>query len=140
MYTFNQMLDLCWKAALDNTALAKLYEATSEYGIDRVYTVFRGPNNTTIMVNCNANGEMEGPVTVDSPWMEDEVIHPPIHMEEEHANQLLLDAGWSDDWKQVTLRKPLGPNLGQEPLFIYQYTSGLNIGVGTWSGNVTRLS
>ena len=107
MYTFNQMLDLCWKEALDNTALAKLYEATSEYGIDRVYTVFRGPNNTTIMVNCNTNGEMVGPATVDSPWMEDEVIHPPIHMEEEHANQSQVPLETTDSPHEVEEAKGL---------------------------------
>ena len=112
--TFNEMVNQTQEVAkgIDETAL--FYESTATKELTGVKSVFAGINNTTIEVLCNSNGETESKV-INSPFMEDEVIHLPVKLTLEEAEQILLDAGYGTgvegvaDWSEVVLRRPLVP-------------------------------
>ena len=112
--TFNEMVNQTQEVAkgIDETAL--FYESTATKELTGVKSVFAGINNTTIEVLCNSNGETESKV-INSPFMEDEVIHLPVKLTLEEAEQILLDAGYGTgvegvaDWSEVVLRRPLEP-------------------------------
>lgn len=116
---FNQMLDICWKTALGITKEAKLYQASSPRGLNFVHAVFRGDftEYDTIIVNCYSNGEVRG-YTLESPYMEDQVIHPPLKMTEKEAEVCLYDAGYPKQWTTVVLRSPLY-SVHYPPLYIF---------------------
>ena len=75
--TFNEMVNQTQEAAkgIDTTAL--FYESTATKELTGVKSVFAGVNNTTIEVLCDSNGKTKSKV-IDSPFMEDEVIHLPV--------------------------------------------------------------
>jgi len=112
--TFNEMVNQTQEVAkgIDETAL--FYESTATKELTGVKSVFAGINNTTIEVLCNSKGETESKV-INSPFMEDEVIHLPVKLTLEEAEQILLDAGYGTgvegvaDWSEVVLRRPLEP-------------------------------
>ena len=112
--SFNEMVSQTEVVAkgIDTTAL--FYESTATKELTGVKSVFAGINNTTIEVLCNSNGETESKV-INSPFMEDEVIHLPVKLTLEEAEQILLDAGYGTgvegvaDWSEVVLRRPLEP-------------------------------
>ena len=78
-WNFNEMLDKCWVTALQHEPEAKLYQGFATKEMKFVNCVFRGKNNTTLLVECNDEGESHLH-DVDSPYMDDCVIHPPIKM------------------------------------------------------------
>lgn len=115
---FNEMLNKCWETALGITKMAKFYEASSPYGLNFIHCVFRGVGEyATILVNCTSDGEISVQ-TVDSPWLDDLVIHPPLQMTQEESEQCLIDAGYTDKWVSVVLRAPLY-SVHYPPLYIY---------------------
>mgnify|MGYP006150314341 FL=1 len=112
--TFNEMVNQTEITAkgIDTTAL--FYESSATKELTGVKSVFAGINNTTIEVLCDSNGKTESKV-IDSPFMEDEVIHLPVKLTLEDAEQILLDSGYGTgvegvaDWSEVVLRRPLEP-------------------------------
>lgn len=116
---FNQMLDLCWKTALGITREAKLYQASSPKGLGFIHCVFRGDYSEfdTIIVNCTNDGEIKA-YTLESPYLEDQVIHFPIKMTEKEAETCLYDAGYPKQWTTVVLRSPLY-SVHYPPLYIF---------------------
>jgi hypothetical protein len=115
---FNEMLQKCWETALGVTPLAKFYQASSPNDLSFIHCIFRGDNQyATIMVNCTWEGKINIQ-TVDSPYLDDLVIHPPIKMSETEAEQYLIKAGYTDKWTSVVLRAPLY-KVVYPPLYIF---------------------
>ena len=136
--TYNELLTATWEAAKAKEPSAELYECTAPQGVAYVHSVFRGTNNTTLMCNAYADGKVTGVESFDSPWCEDVVIHMPVKLTLEEANDLLSEAGYKADWYQVVLRNPLGPT-NSNPEYIYSYHDGANIAVDTFTKEVTPL-
>ena len=137
--TFNEMIGVAHKEALSITPLAKFYEASATKEQNGIKSVFRGVNNSTILVEVLADGKLKSEV-FDSPFLEDVVIHLPVKMTLEEAEQLLLDAGYGTgvegvaDWSVVVLRRPLGPE--ETPaLYIFTTSKGY-VNVNTITGEV----
>ena len=137
--TFNEMVDLSQEEALSITPLAKFYEASATKNENGIKSVFQGDKNTTILVAVTDQGKMTSKV-VDSPFLDDEIIHLPVKMTLEEAEQLLLDAGYGtgvegeSDWSVVVLRRPLGP---QETPALYIFTTSKGyVSVNTLNGTV----
>ena len=126
--TFNEMVDLSQEEALSITPLAKFYEASATKAQNAIKSVFRGVENSTILVEVTSGGEIKSEV-IDSPFLEDVVIYLPVKMTLEEAEQLLLDAGYGTgvegvaDWSIVVLRKPLGPEK-TAALYIFTTSKG----------------
>ena len=126
--TFNEMVDLSQKEALSITPLAKFYEASATKKQNIIKSVFRGVENSTILVEVTTSGKVKSEV-VDSPFLEDVVIYLPVKMTLEEAEQLLLDAGYGTgvegvaNWSVVVLRKPLGPEK-TAALYIFTTSKG----------------
>ena len=126
--SFNEMVSQTEVVAkgVDTTAL--FYESTSTKELKNVKSVFAGVDNTTIEVICDSKGKTVSKV-INSPFMEDEVIHLPVKMTLEEAIQLLLDAGYGTgvegeaDWSIVVLRRPLGPDF-TFALYIFTTSKG----------------
>lgn len=115
---FNQMLDKCWASALGLTKTAKLYQGSSPYDLSFIHCVFRADEEyVTILVNCTAEGKITIQ-TVDSPYLEDLVIHPPLQMTQIESEACLIAAGYTDRWTSVVLRAPLY-KVHYPPLYIY---------------------
>lgn len=116
---FNQMLDKCWISALEMTKTAKLYQGTSPHDLSFIECVFRAdtPDYVSMMVTCNSQGEVNIK-TVDSPYLDDLVIHPPLEMTQAESEQFLLAAGYDGRWSCVVLRAPLY-SVHYPPLYIY---------------------
>ena len=139
--TFNEMVNQTEMVAkgIDKTAL--FYESSATKELTGVKSVFAGLNNTTIEVLCDSKGKTESKV-IDSPFMEDEVIHLPVKMTLEEAEQLLLDAGYGTgvegvaDWSIVVLRRPLGPDF-TFALYIFTTSKGY-VSVNTVNGQVSQ--
>ena len=141
--TFNEMVNQTQVVAkgIDETAL--FYESTSTKELNEVKSVFAGVDNTTIEVVCNSKGESVSKV-IDSPFMEDEVIHLPVKLTLEEAEQILLDAGYGtgvegeSDWSVVVLRRPLEPwfNVAQ---YIFTTSKGY-VSVNATTGKIEPVS
>ena len=138
--TFNEMVGVAHKEALSITPLAKFYEASATKKENGIKSVFRGVENSTILVEVLTDGTVISEV-VDSPFLEDVVIHLPAKMSLEEAEQLLLDAGYGTgiegvaDWSVVVLRRPLGPE--ETPaLYIFTTSKGY-VNVNTITGTVS---
>ena len=137
--TFNEMVDVSQEKALSITPLAKFYEASATKKQNGIKSVFRGVENSTILVEVTADGKIKSEV-VNSPFLEDVVINLPIKMTLEEAEQLLLDAGYGTgvegvaDWSMVVLRRPLGP---EETPALYIFTTSRGyVNVNTITGEV----
>ncbi len=134
---FNEMLNLCWSTALGITKQAKLYQASSPHGLRFIHCIFRGNEQyDTIMVNCTSSGKIKI-ITIDSPYMDDCVIHPPIKMSQVESEQYLNAAGY-DKWSVVLLREPLY-SVKYPPLYIYTVPNVGYMAVDTTDGNVFQL-
>lgn len=115
---FNEMLDKCWETALGVSKMVKLYQGSSPHDLSFIHCIFRGDEQyATIMVNCTCEGKVSVQ-TVDSPYLDDQVIHPPIQMTQEEAEQCLINAGYTGRWLAVVLRSPLY-KVVYPPLYIY---------------------
>ena len=115
---FNQMLNKCWETALNLTKTAKLYQGSSPHDLSFIHCIFRADEQyVTIMVNCTCHGKVSIQ-TVDSPYLDDLVIHPPLQMTQEESEQYLINAGYTDRWSAVVLRAPLY-SVHYPPLYIY---------------------
>lgn len=115
---FNQMLDKCWTSALGLTKTAKLYQGSSPHDLSFIHCIFRADEEyVTIMVNCTCEGKISIQ-TVDSPYLDDLVIHPPLAMTQEESEECLKAAGYNDRWSTVVLRAPLY-SVHYPPLYIY---------------------
>jgi hypothetical protein len=137
--TFNEMVEVSQQEALSITPLAKFYEASATKNENGIKSVFQGVENSTILIVVTAQGKVTSEV-VDSPFLDDEVIHLPVKMTLEEAEQLLLDAGYGTgvegeaDWSVVVLRRPLGP---QETPALYIFTTSKGyVSVNTLNGTV----
>ena len=131
--TFNEMLNKCWETALGVTKMAKFYQASSPHNTEFVHCIFRGnAEYDTIMVNCTLTGKITVQ-TVDSPYLEDEIIHPPLKMTLEEAEECLVNAGYSKKWLVVVLRSPLY-KIVYPPLYIFT-VDGKYIAVDSTDGN-----
>jgi hypothetical protein len=140
--TFNEMVNQTQVVAkgIDETAL--FYESTATKELNEVKSVFAGVDNTTIEVVCNSKGESVSKV-IDSPFMEDEVIHLPVKLTLEEAEQILLDAGYGTgvegeaDWSVVVLRRPLEPgfNVAQ---YIFTTSKGY-VSVNATTGEIAPV-
>jgi len=134
---FNQMLDKCWKTALGVTKRAKLYQASSPKNLSFIHCIFRGDGEyATIIVNCTCEGRIHI-TTVDSPYMDDCVIHPPIKMTQVESEQFLINAGYTE-WTVVLLREPLY-SVKYPPLYIYTVPNVGYMAVDSTNGNVFPL-
>ena len=136
--TFEEMLQKCWETSLGVTKLAKLYQASTPHGLNFMHCVFRGAGEyATILVNCTSEGKISVQ-TLDSPYLDDNVIHPPFQMTQAESEQCLLKAGYSDKWSVVVLRSPLYKVI-YPPLYIYT-VDGKYIAVDSTNGdNVFEL-
>lgn len=134
--SFNQMVEITRKESLQISKEAKFYEASSTNSVERVKAVFRGSNNSTIEILCNNKGELKSTI-IDSPFLEDEVIHLPIKMTLEEAEEGMIAAGYGPDWSEVVVRRPLGPEF-TEALYIFTTTNAY-VSVNTITGEVTKL-
>ena len=56
--TFNEMVDLSQEEALSITPLAKFYEASATKNENITKSVFRGVENSTILVEVTADGKV----------------------------------------------------------------------------------
>ena len=136
-WNFNEMLDKCWATALQHEPEAKLYQGFATKEMKFVNCVFRGKNNTTLLVKCTDEGNTHLK-DLDSPYMDDCVIHPPIKMSQEESLKILTEHLINPEWSNVVLRKPLGP----EPIntsYIYTCVTGY-WAVDTETGAVTKFS
>ena len=136
-WNFNEMLDKCWMTALKHEPDAKLYQGFATKEMKFVNCVFRGKNNTTLLVECNDEGESNLHAILSS-YMDDCVIHPPIKMSQEESLKILTEHLVNPEWSNVVLRKPLGP----EPIntsYIYTCVTGY-WAVDTETGAVTKFS
>ena len=136
-WNFNEMLDKCWMTALKHEPDAKLYQGFATKEMKFVNCVFRGKNNTTLLVKCTDEGNTHLK-DLDSPYMDDCVIHPPIKMSQEESLKILTEHLVNPEWSNVVLRKPLGP----EPIntsYIYTCVTGY-WAVDTETGAVTKFS
>ena len=136
-WNFNEMLDKCWATALQHEPEAKLYQGFATKEMKFVNCVFRGKNNTTLLVKCTDEGNTHLK-DLDSPYMDDCVIHPPIKMSQEESLKILTEHLVNPEWSNVVLRKPLGP----EPIntsYIYTCVTGY-WAVDTETGAVTKFS
>jgi hypothetical protein len=136
-WNFNEMLDKCWMTALKHEPDAKLYQGFATKEMKFVNCVFRGKNNTTLLVECTDEGNTHLK-DLDSPYMDDCVIHPPIKMSQEESLKILTEHLVNLEWSNVVLRKPLGP----EPIntsYIYTCVTGY-WAVDTETGAVTKFS
>jgi hypothetical protein len=136
-WNFNEMLDKCWITALKHEPDAKLYQGFATKEMKFVNCVFRGKNNTTLLVKCTDEGNTHLK-DLDSPYMDDCVIHPPIKMSQEESLKILTEHLINPEWSNVVLRKPLGP----EPIntsYIYTCVTGY-WAVDTETGAVTKFS
>jgi len=136
-WNFNEMLDKCWMTALKHEPDAKLYQGFATKEMKFVNCVFRGKNNTTLLVKCTDEGNTHLK-DLDSPYMDDCVIHPPIKMSQEESLKILTEHLINPEWSNVVLRKPLGP----EPIntsYIYTCVTGY-WAVDTETGAVTKFS
>tara|TARA_R110000824_G_scaffold64822_3_gene169249 strand:+ start:164 stop:580 length:417 start_codon:yes stop_codon:yes gene_type:complete len=136
-WNFNEMLDKCWATALQHEPEAKLYQGFATKEMKFVNCVFRGKNNTTLLVECNDEGESNLHAILSS-YMDDCVIHPPIKMSQEESLKILTEHLVNPEWSNVVLRKPLGP----EPIntsYIYTCVTGY-WAVDTETGAVTKFS
>jgi len=136
-WNFNEMLDKCWITALKHEPDAKLYQGFATKEMKFVNCVFRGKNNTTLLVKCTDEGNTHLK-DLDSPYMDDCVIHPPIKMSQEESLKILTEHLVNLEWSNVVLRKPLGP----EPIntsYIYTCVTGY-WAVDTETGAVTKFS
>lgn len=132
-FNFNQMLDKCWQTALGITKMAKLYQASSPHNLEFIHCIFRGDvEYATIMVNCTFDGKISVQ-TVDSPYLDDQVIHPPLEMSLEDAEHYLINAGYTKRWSVVVLRSPLY-KVVYPPLYIFT-VDGKYIAVDSTNGN-----
>ena len=112
------MLNKCWETALNLTKTAKLYQGSSPHDLSFIHCIFRADEEyVTIMVNCTSHGKVTIQ-TVDSPYLDDLVIHPPLEMTQEESEQYLIKAGYTDRWLAVVLRAPLY-SVHYPPLYIY---------------------
>lgn len=136
--TFNEMVQKCWETALGVSKLAKFYQASAPHNVEFVHSIFRGSGEyATIMVNCTETGQISVQ-TVDSPYLDDLVIHPPIKMTLEEAEQCLINAGYKERWSVVVLRAPLY-KVVYPPLYIFT-VDGKYIAVDSTDGtNVFEL-
>lgn len=115
---FNEMLNKCWETALGVSKMAKLYQGSSPHDLSFIHCIFRGDEEyATIMVNCTCEGKISIQ-TVDSPYLDDQVIHPPLKMTEVEAEQCLINAGYTGRWSSVVLRSPLY-KVVYPPLYIF---------------------
>ena len=134
---FNQMLDKCWETALGITKQAKFYQASSPKKLNFIHCIFRGNDEyATIMVNCTCEGKITI-TTVDSPYMDDCVITPPIKMTQVESEQYLNKAGYNE-WTVVLLREPLY-SVKYPPLYIYTVPNVGYMAVDSTNGNVFPL-
>ena len=136
-WNFNEMLDKCWMTALKHEPDAKLYQGFATKEMKFVNCVFRVKNNTTLLVECTDEGNTHLK-DLDSPYMDDCVIHPPIKMSQEESLKILTAHLVNPEWSNVVLRKPLGP----EPIntsYIYTCVTGY-WAVDTETGAVTKFS
>lgn len=136
--SFNEMLDKCWKTALGISPLVKLYQASSPDDVSFMHSIFRGDDEyATIMVNCTNKGKISIQY-VDSPYMDDCVIHPPIKMSLNDAECCLQESEYGGDWSVVVLREPLY-SIKYPPLYIFTVEHQGYIAVSTEDGSVFPL-
>lgn len=134
---FNHMLDKCCITALGITKQAKLYQASSPRDLSFIHCIFRGnAQYATVMVNCTKEGAINT-VTIDSPYLDDCVIHPPLKMTQAQSVEYLNIAGYGT-WTTVVLREPLGPSKFN-PLYIYTVPNIGYVAVDSVNGNVFLL-
>lgn len=134
---FNEMLQKCWETALGVTKMAKFYQASTPHGLNFMHCVFRGSGQyATILVNCTSDGQISVQ-TVDSPYLDDLVIHPPIQMTFDEAEQCLINAGYTNRWSVVVLRAPLY-KVVYPPLYIFTVDEKY-MAVDSTNGNVFEL-
>jgi hypothetical protein len=131
---FNEMLNKCWETALGMTKMAKLYQGSSPHDLSFIHCIFRGNDEyATIMVNCTSHGKISVQ-TVDSPYLDDLVIHPPLQMTQEESEQYLIKAGYAGRWSVVLLRAPLY-SVVYPPLYIYTVENVGYIAVDSTNGD-----
>lgn len=101
--------------------------------------VFRTANGGTAFIHSTVWGEF-GPVTyVGQPWLEDRVIPWPINMDIVKADELIKQAGYTQEYTAVTLRWPLYPGINQ-PEYIFSMVDELYVFVGVYDGKVSTES
>jgi len=143
--SFDGMVNIAVRLVTEKYPAAKLYEAdgtasggstTDPRRIDQMRVVFQNPGNTTVMISSNGWGEFGEPVLVPEPWLEDVVIPWPVSLDLPRANSLKEQAGYTAPYSTVTLRNPLGPQVGN-PQFIFGQAGEPYVLVDTVTGEVT---
>ena len=148
--SFLGMVNIAIRLVTDAYKGAELYEAdgvatsgstTKATGIDKIRVVFNVPGdgssiNTTAIIESTTWGEF-GPIQhIDQPWLEDRVIPWPVGMDLPRAVELLHGAGHTQPFKNVVLRWPLGPSIG-EVYYIFGMLDGRYVFIGTRNETVS---
>ncbi|CAG8603571.1 25990_t:CDS:2 [Gigaspora rosea] len=140
---FNDRINIAVSIVIKQYPHAELYEVEGvalggptkdPTKIDHINVVFHNVNETTVMINETSPGNFNPPILIGHPWLDDIKIHWPMDLD--HANRLKEEAGFTNPYKTVTLRNPLGPKPGN-PLLIFGDGSSQSIIVDTVTGNVT---
>ena len=79
------------------------------------------------------------PKGVEEPFLEDYRMQKPPKMTLSDAIRLLKQAGFSDGFENVTLRRPIGPGKKPPPLYIFGVEQGGFVAVNTKNGSVSEL-
>ena len=116
---FNEMLEAAFVAMKKESKMAELYQAFTGKEMKAMQVVFRGDmkyDSYIVLVDNEGKTAIKG---LGSPYLEDVVIHPPLKISEVEAEEALANAGYSTDWKTLTLRSPLY-SVHYPPLYIYE--------------------
>ena len=101
--------------------------------------VFWNAHETTVILNC-IDGSFTRPRFLPGPWLEDELIHLPLQRGLSEAIDLLHEAGYTDPFSDVTLRKPLYPGI-DEALYIFTIPAKeVYVFIGVDTGTVSTES
>lgn len=116
---FNEMLEAAFVAMKKESKLAELYQAFTGKEMKAMQVVFRGDEKYDSYICLVDNDGKTAIKGLGSPYLEDVVIHLPLKISEVEAEEALAKAGYSTDWKTLTLRSPLY-SVHYPPLYIYE--------------------
>ncbi|MFG2639007.1 hypothetical protein ACGFX8_35830 [Streptomyces sp. NPDC048362] len=102
--------------------------------------IFRLSGNRHATVDSTGWGTFSDPIVIDRPWLGDQKITwtPEEFLDIRAADERLKNAGYTGDYKSVTLRKPLYPGI-DEPYYIFNFADGGHIAVGLADGAVVQF-
>ncbi|QMU78386.1 hypothetical protein GXW83_24435 [Streptacidiphilus sp. PB12-B1b] len=150
MLTFEQLKAQAFKKVLAGYPGAELLEADGTSPVFSPSTITPAPEHMLtwrFVFHAAGGGTVFAPATagtlgelqyVDQPWLEDRTLAPDYELTLAGATKLLEQHGCMEPYQNVTLRWPLGPQLG-EPLFIFGFPPQAYVAVGINSRTVSPL-